>query len=60
MPHTVQETIFAQYQVGSKVNIEVDLIARYLERLLTKSNDNEHVSTSNISESMLSRAGFIK
>lgn len=60
VPHTVKETIFAQYQVGSKVNIEVDLIARYLERLLTKSNDNEHVSTSNISESMLSRAGFIK
>ena len=60
VPHTVKETIFAQYQVGSKVNIEVDLIARYLERLLTKSNDNEHASTSNISESMLSRAGFIK
>ena len=60
VPHTVKETIFAQYQVGSKVNIEVDLIARYLERHLTKSNDNEHVSTSNISESMLSRAGFIK
>lgn len=60
VPHTVKETIFAQYQVGSKVNIEVDLIARYLERLLTKNNDNEHASTSNISESMLSRAGFIK
>jgi riboflavin synthase len=60
VPHTVKETIFAQYQVGSKVNIEVDLIARYLERLLTKNNDSEHASTSNISESMLSRAGFIK
>jgi riboflavin synthase len=60
VPHTVKETIFAQYQVGSKVNIEVDLIARYLERLLTKNNDNEHASTSNISESMLSKAGFIK
>ena len=58
VPHTVKETIFAQYQVGSKVNIEVDLIARYLERLLTKNNDSEHASTSNISESMLSRAGF--
>jgi len=60
VPHTVKETIFAQYQVGSKVNIEVDLIARYLERLLTKNNDNEHASTSNISESMLTKAGFIK
>lgn len=60
VPHTVKETIFAEYQVGSKVNIEVDLIARYLERLLTKNNDSEHVTKSNISESMLAKAGFIK
>ncbi|KGJ88951.1 riboflavin synthase [Colwellia psychrerythraea] len=60
VPHTVKETIFAEYQVGSKVNIEVDLIARYLERLLTKNNDSEHATKSNISESMLAKAGFIK
>lgn len=58
VPHTVKETIFSQYQVGSKVNIEVDLIARYLERLLTKSDDK--APTSNVTESMLARAGFIK
>ena len=58
VPHTVKETIFSQYQVGSKVNLEVDLIARYLERLLTKSDD--HAPKSNVSESMLARAGFIK
>lgn len=34
VPHTFQETIFADYRVGSQVNLEVDLIARYLERLL--------------------------
>lgn len=34
IPHTLQETIIKDYQVGSKVNLEVDLIARYLERLL--------------------------
>lgn len=34
IPHTLQETIIKGYQVGSKVNLEVDLIARYLERLL--------------------------
>ncbi len=60
VPHTVKETIFAQYQVGSKVNIEVDLIARYLERLLTKSDESEHAPTSNVTESMLLKAGFIK
>jgi riboflavin synthase len=64
VPHTVKETIFADYQVGTKVNIEVDLIARYLERLLTKSSTknspNEQAPKSNISEAMLAKAGFLK
>jgi riboflavin synthase len=34
VPHTLQETISGRYQVGTRVNLEVDLIARYLERLL--------------------------
>ena len=33
IPHTMQETIFGDYVVGSKVNLEADIIARYLERL---------------------------
>ena len=35
IPHTMQQTRFAEYRVGSPVNIEVDIIARYLERLQT-------------------------
>lgn len=34
VPHTLAETIIDHYQVGTEVNLEVDLIARYLERLL--------------------------
>ena len=34
VPHTQQETIISTYQKGSLVNIEVDIIARYLERML--------------------------
>lgn len=34
IPHTIEETIFDNYELGSKVNIEVDMIARYLKRLL--------------------------
>jgi riboflavin synthase len=33
VPHTMVHTVISDYQVGSKVNLEVDLIARYLERL---------------------------
>jgi riboflavin synthase len=34
VPHTLDETIIGDYRAGSRVNLEVDLIARYLERLL--------------------------
>jgi len=34
VPHTQAETIIAGYQRGTRVNIEVDIIARYLERLV--------------------------
>lgn len=34
VPHTQQETIINNYNKGSHVNIEVDIIARYLERLI--------------------------
>ena len=34
IPHTLQETILAGYQAGSRANIEVDIIARYLESLM--------------------------
>ncbi len=39
IPHTEQETIFSEYSVGTEVNIEVDIIARYLERLLGKTDE---------------------
>jgi riboflavin synthase len=34
VPHTMQHTVMGDYKVGTKVNLEVDLVARYLERLL--------------------------
>lgn len=34
IPHTAKETVIGGYQVGTQVNLEVDLIARYLERLM--------------------------
>ncbi len=34
VPHTLAETTLAGYRAARKVNLEVDLVARYLERLL--------------------------
>ena len=44
------------YQAGSEVNLEVDLIARYLERLLMKQDDN---SSTGITLESLAKAGFV-
>ena len=34
IPHTVAHTRFAETRVGEAVNLEIDLVARYVERLL--------------------------
>ena len=36
IPYTLSGSIISEYNIGTKVNIEVDLIARYLEKLLVK------------------------
>ena len=40
IPHTAEVTIIGGYAVGTRVNVEVDLLARYLERLMTADDDN--------------------
>lgn len=35
IPHTVQHTALGELRAGSRVNLEIDLIARYVERMLT-------------------------
>ena len=39
IPHTVEHTAFRALQVGDAVNIEVDLLARYVERLLATKDE---------------------
>jgi riboflavin synthase len=67
VPYTQQKTIFGYYKVGTTVNIEVDIIARYLERLITgkpsaDTADNQ-LSDDQISDDQilatLTKAGFI-
>jgi len=35
IPHTVENTALGSLQVGTNVNLEIDLIARYVERMMT-------------------------
>lgn len=54
IPHTFEVTTLGDLNEGDKVHIEVDLIARYLERLLT----GESAMKGGITESFLSEHGF--
>jgi riboflavin synthase len=58
VPHTLQETTMDEFRAGRRINLEVDLIARYLERLLL--GDAAAKPTSGITENLLAEAGFIK
>ena len=39
IPHTADVTIIGDYSTGTRVNIEVDVVARYLERLIRMDDD---------------------
>lgn len=61
VPHTARVTICGQYQAGTRVNLEVDLIARYLERLLfsqTEPGDNAAETKPGITAAFLAEHGF--
>lgn len=62
VPHTLQETIMGQYKAGSKVNLEVDVIARYLERLLLgdKAAESGSSSAGGVTMELLAENGFLK
>jgi riboflavin synthase len=58
IPQTMKETIFSQYRPGSRVNLEVDIIARYLERLVQ--GDAAAVpAAGNLSLETLAAHGFV-
>ncbi|MGL4249337.1 MAG: riboflavin synthase [Aeromonas sp.] len=57
VPHTAQETTIANWGPGHKVNLEVDQIARYLERLMMGNAHERTASTLTLDK--LAKAGFV-
>jgi riboflavin synthase len=60
IPHTLQETIIKYYKPGTRINLEVDLIARYLERLLLGERAAENTIVAGITREFLSSHGYLK
>ena len=54
IPHTFNNTILSTLKLGDKVNIETDILGRYVEKFLSWNNN-----TSNITETLLRENGFI-
>ena len=57
IPHTLESTTLHSFSVGRRVNIEVDLVARYLERLLQR-GDEAKDAPQGVTAELLARGGF--
>jgi len=58
VPHTLKETTLGEMVSGTKVNLEVDLLARYMERLMKGEAAAKPCSA--VTEELLQNAGFLK
>ena len=60
IPHTAERTNIGTWKVGSQVNLEVDVLARYIERLMMGEKAAETPPQSKISLDFLAQNGFLK
>jgi riboflavin synthase len=60
IPHTLEVTILGNAQEGSSVNIEVDLIGKYVEKLLQADPGNAGAAPGAINPEFLAKHGFLK
>ena len=61
IPHTGEKTILLNKKKGDLVNIECDIIGKYVDKLIhfsNNSNDKEYKEKSNITEDFLKLNGF--
>jgi len=59
VPHTLDETTLSSAQAGDEVNLEVDIIARYLERLLLGDKAAVAATKQEITMALLAENGFL-
>ena len=61
VPHTLAQTTMGQYKMGQRINLEVDLLARYMERLMFcgAQDDKADQNPQKVNESFLQEHGFL-
>ena len=55
IPHTWQNTAIQTKKIGDKVNVETDVLAKYIEKLVRKNGANDNI---NITENWLKELGY--
>ncbi len=60
IPHTLEVTLMGTLGEGDTVNIEVDLIGKYVEKMLQAGPDNSGKSSAGINPEFLAKHGFMK
>jgi riboflavin synthase len=60
IPQTMAETVFGEYRPGSRVNLEVDVIARYLERLVLGEAAADPRAAAGLSLATLADNGYLR
>ena len=60
IPHTAERTNIGTWKTGAKVNLEVDVLARYIERLMLGDKAAEVKEQSSLSMAFLAENGFLK
>lgn len=58
IPHTKSETILQYKSVGDIVNLECDIIGKYVEKLMMFQEDNNKTAESNVTLELLAKCGF--
>ena len=60
IPHTGEETILLKKKPGDTVNLECDLIGKYVEKLLLgKAEEEKQTASGGITEAFLAENGFM-
>jgi len=54
IPHTLQNTLMKNYKIGTKLNIETDLFARYIDHILAHRSSKKSMSWDDVDNMQMS------
>jgi riboflavin synthase len=54
IPHTIENTLFKRYKIGTKVNLETDMFARYIYNMFKKDEKSDNLTWGQVDKLMAS------